>query len=150
MRCLRPGAFARAVQGPGLVWDTTECTMSGARHMVTCSPTGRGRMCRYLHFDLFENDLFLLGTRVFRQRRGVAIGGMLSAQCASLYCMYKEFQWLSAHGGSGAWARIPGLLAQPFRFRDNIVRKSHYLVFLGGLDPGQAPFKTLLLMLRLT
>ena len=30
------------------------------------------------------------------------------------------------------------------------VRKSHCLVFLGGLDPGQAPFKTLLLMLRLT
>ena len=75
----------------------------------------------YLHFDLFENDLFLLGTRVFRQRRGVAIGGVLSAQCASLYCMYNEFQWLSAHGGSGAWARISGLLAVPFRFRDNIV-----------------------------
>ena len=75
----------------------------------------------YLHFDLFQNDLFLLGTRVFRQRRGVAIGGVLSAQCASLYCMYREFQWLRAHGGSRAWARIPGLLAQPFRFRDNIV-----------------------------
>ena len=30
------------------------------------------------------------------------------------------------------------------------VRKSHYHVFLGGLDPGQAPLKTLLLMLRQT
>ena len=30
------------------------------------------------------------------------------------------------------------------------VRKSHCLVFLGGLDPGQAPLKTLLLMLGLT
>ena len=30
------------------------------------------------------------------------------------------------------------------------VRKSHCHVFLGGLDPGQAPLKTLLLMLRLT
>ena len=30
------------------------------------------------------------------------------------------------------------------------VRKSHCLVFLGDLDPGQAPFKTLLLMLKLT
>ena len=30
------------------------------------------------------------------------------------------------------------------------VRKSHCHVFLGGLDPGQAPDKTLLLMLRLT
>ena len=31
-----------------------------------------------------------------------------------------------------------------------LVRKSHYNVFLGGLDPGQAPLKTLLLMLRQT
>ena len=30
------------------------------------------------------------------------------------------------------------------------VRKSHCHVFLGGLDQGQAPPKTLLLMLRLT
>ena len=30
------------------------------------------------------------------------------------------------------------------------VRKSHYHVFLGGLDPDQAPLKTFLLMLRLT
>ena len=30
------------------------------------------------------------------------------------------------------------------------VRKSHCYVFLGGLDPGQAPLKTLLLMPRLT
>ena len=30
------------------------------------------------------------------------------------------------------------------------VRKSHYHVFLGGLDQGQAPLKTLLLMLRQT
>ena len=30
------------------------------------------------------------------------------------------------------------------------VGKSHCHVFLGGLDPGQAPLKTLLLMLRLT
>ena len=30
------------------------------------------------------------------------------------------------------------------------VGKNHCLVFLGGLDPGQAPFKTQLLMLGLT
>ena len=34
--------------------------------------------------------------------------------------------------------------------RGRRVRKSHCLVFLGGLDPGQAPLKTLLLMLRQT
>ena len=32
----------------------------------------------------------------------------------------------------------------------SLVRKSHCHVFLGGLDPGQAPLKTLLLMLRQT
>ena len=42
-------------------------------------------------------------------------------------------------GGPGG--RPPGPLG---------VRKSHCLVLLGGLDPGQAPFKTLLLMLGLT
>ena len=35
-------------------------------------------------------------------------------------------------------------------FSTKRVRKSHCHVFLGGLDPGQAPLKTLLLMLRLT
>ena len=30
------------------------------------------------------------------------------------------------------------------------VRRDHCHVFLGGLDPGQAPLKTLLLLLRLT
>ena len=34
--------------------------------------------------------------------------------------------------------------------RTKEVRKSHCHVFLGGLDPGQTPLKTLLLMLRLT
>ena len=79
---------------------------------------------QYLHFGLFENDLFLLGTRVLRQKRGVAIGGVLSAQCASLYGMYREYWWLKQRGGSRAWVHIPGLLAQPFRFRDNIVAYS--------------------------
>ena len=83
---------------------------------ITVTNLSWAHVSEYLHFDLFQNDLFLLGTRVFRQRRGVAIGGVLSAQCASLYSMYKEFQWLRTHGGSGAWAQIPGLLAQPFRF----------------------------------
>ena len=40
--------------------------------------------------------------------------------------------------------------AQAFGGPERAVRKSHCHVFLGGLDPGQAPLKTLLLMLRLT
>ena len=59
----------------------------------------------------------------------------------------------------GEWMHIPVLSSQitaswrmcpdqtPIAER---VRKSHCHVFLGGLDPGQAPLKTLLLMLRLT
>ena len=47
------------------------------------------QVSQYLHYDLFDNDMFLLGSRVLRQKRGVAIGGVLSAQCASLYCMYQ-------------------------------------------------------------
>ena len=40
--------------------------------------------------------------------------------------------------------------ASNFIWTDVQVRKSHCLVFLGGLDPGQVPFKTLFLMPRLT
>ena len=39
---------------------------------------------------------------------------------------------------------------KPRRGRGGVVEKSHCQVFLGGLDPGQAPFETLLLMLRLS
>ena len=50
-----------------------------------------------LHFVLFDNDLFLLGSRVLQERRGVAIAGVLSAQCVLLYCMYRgtcwDFKW---------------------------------------------------------
>ena len=85
--------------------------------------------------------MFLLGSRVLRQKRGVAIGGVLSAQCASLYCMYQECQSLQARGGSGAWAKIPGLLVQPFRFRDNIVGVRHCKT---SLDTLQRHFERLL------
>ena len=99
------------------------------------------QVSKYLHYDLFDNDMFLLGSRVLRQKRGVAIGGVLSAQCASLYCMYHECQWLQARGGSGAWAKIPGLLVQPFRFRDNIVGVRHCKT---SLDTLQRHFERLL------
>ena len=42
-----------------------------------------------------------------------------------------------------------GIVASPSG-TSAVVRESHYHVFLGGLDPGQAPLKTLLLMLRQT
>ena len=79
--------------GPGRVHD-----VMGKAHGDMFTNVSRAHVSEYLHFYLFQNGLFLLGTRVFRQRRGVAIGGVLSAQCASLYCMHTEFQWLRTHG----------------------------------------------------
>ena len=42
-------------------------------------------ICNYMKFDLFFNDIFVLGGQVMRQKRGVAIGGMCSAQSASIF-----------------------------------------------------------------
>ena len=100
-------------QGPDRVYDVMRKPYGEMFTNLSCQ---WAHMSEYLHFDLFENDLSLLGTTVFRQRRGVAIRGVLSAQCASSYCMFQEFQWLSTHGGSRVWAKIPELLAQPFLF----------------------------------
>ena len=47
-------------------------------------------------------------------------------------------------------ANAPALFQELMNKILSILRKSHSHVFLGGLDPGQAPLKTLLLMLRLT
>ena len=51
-----------------------------------------------------------------------------------------------------AWGAQEGKGEEHRRVWERIeeVRKSHCHVFLGGLDPGQAPLKTLLLMLRQT
>ena len=48
--------------------------------------------------------------------------------------------------------RVRGIspISVGFNPRVTKVRKGHCHVFLGGLDPGQAPLKTLLLMLRVT
>ena len=56
-----------------------------------------------------------------------------------------EVQEISGKAQFKAW-KSPQLILSPLF----LVRKSHCHVFLGGLDPGQAPLKTLLLMLRLT
>ena len=47
----------------------------------------------YLRFELFANDCFVLGSRVMRQLQGVAIGGVLSSQFATMYCMAREHLW---------------------------------------------------------
>ena len=77
-------------------------------------------------YEVRYNDLFVLGTRVLRQKKGLAIGGMISAQRASLYCMYKEHMFYSQ-----PWARACSYMAKffppssvpkfPARFRDNLM-----------------------------
>ena len=67
------------------------------------------------------------------------------------------YQFLSSLGiaatdAATAYTLLVGVYEKAQRDRTGMetVRKSHCLVVLGGLDPGQAPFKTLLLMLGLT
>ena len=52
----------------------------------------------YVHREFHHNDLFVLGTRVLRQKKGVAIGGMISAQLVSMYCMCNRHKHYEAKG----------------------------------------------------
>ena len=49
----------------------------------------------FVRWELFENHLFVVSDRVLSQKRGVAIGGALSAQLPSLYCMIQALQCLA-------------------------------------------------------
>ena len=72
----------------------------------------------YLRFELFAN-CFVLGSRVFRQLLGVAIGVMLSAQLATLYYMDCEHIWAMQHDFRMPWSKTsptPG----PQRFLVNL------------------------------
>ena len=60
----------------------------------------------FAKYEVEKNDLFVVGDRVFRQIRGVAIGGTLSAQLSGLYAIHRDpacalqgiaARWLSAH-----------------------------------------------------
>jgi hypothetical protein len=81
---------------------------------------------RFVDYDLYHNDAFQVGNRIYRQKRGIAIGGVISAQLAELYCILCEYKWLkqphqeqlktlSKHNLTHA---IP---TPPYRFRDNVV-----------------------------
>ena len=79
----------------------------------------------YMNFDVYHNDIFVIGSRVAKQKRGVAIGGLCSAQAAQLFCMMRE---LSFNTSSGSPAhklsrRLPkhALPIPPYRYMDNIV-----------------------------
>ena len=79
----------------------------------------------FLRFELFQNTVFIVGSRVYRQVRGVAIGGTASAQNASLYCMWREHQALKRpkRYRKRVCKHVPEHMMplHPYRYRDNIV-----------------------------
>ena len=80
----------------------------------------------YVEWDLHHNSLFVMGNRVWDQIRGVAIGGPLSAQLASMFCMVREAKFYE-RGEEAVRKSVRRFLphkslpVRPFRFRDNIV-----------------------------
>ena len=58
----------------------------------------------YIRFELFANDVFVLGTRIMQQLLGVAIGGVLSSPFATIYCMAREHLWAKAHNFKFPWS----------------------------------------------
>ena len=78
----------------------------------------------FCHFDVLHNDLFTVGSAVFRQKRGVAIGGTGSAQMAIANLFMCELR------GYPAYTPVPtdsyhmhpaDLPVHPFRYVDNLV-----------------------------
>ena len=76
---------------------------------------------RYILFDVQHNDMFTVGGKIFRQKRGLAIWGLCSAQLAELYCIWCECHAYRAGSHNHLWRRLFALPLCPYRFRDNIV-----------------------------
>ena len=79
---------------------------------------------KFVKFDLEANDLFLLGSTLMRQLRGVAIGGTCSAPLACGFCIQREhlyYQTVRPYALHHRTQLHPlHLPAQPIRFRDNL------------------------------
>ena len=107
---------------------------------------------RYIMFDVHKNDIFTIGGKIFRQKRGVAIGGLCSAQLAELYCMWCECLAHRAGSHSHLWKRLPVFAVPlcPYRSGDNIVglvrngvqltRIQAILESMYHLEPGLVPY----------
>ena len=93
-------------------------------------------MLNFVTFDTMHNDVFTVGGRVLRQKRGVAIGGTCSAQMAITTL------WSSEHTGypavttqcTDAEGQHPGVLpVHPFRYVDNLVGVKYVSTPLSGI-----------------
>ena len=77
----------------------------------------------FLRFDIFHNDIFVIGNAIYEQIKGIAIGGTISASCANAFCLMREHHFYShvlPFAPEGPQAIHPcELPGQPARFRDN-------------------------------
>ena len=100
--------------------DRLGCGYVTEFHHVTMSD-----VMAYMNFDVYHNDIFLIGSRVAKQKRGVAIGGLCSPQAAQLYCMMREvpFHQTSGTPTHTMWSRLPphALPISSYRYMDNLV-----------------------------
>lgn len=92
-----------------------------------------------VHWELFHNNLFTLGSQVIKQCQGVPIGGPLSAQLASIYCLACETHKQSV-------CPLKGIFGPMARFRDNI-----FICCLQDLSPKEiVPLFQTMYQLQLT
>ena len=77
----------------------------------------------FVYYDIYCNDLFVYLNVVYRQVRGIAIGGTGSSQYACIDCMLSEYRYLETlppYALQGPALLHPCVLpVRPGRFRDN-------------------------------
>lgn len=94
------------------------------KHHKQLDALGKRDACQYINFtwnnivdmvrwELFKNNLFRINSTVLKQKQGVPIGGPMSAQLASLYCIACEL-----HKTFNSPLRC--IFGPVSRFRDNI------------------------------
>ena len=74
--------------------------------------------------NILHNDIFTLGGRVLRQKRGVAIGGTCGAQLAitTLWASHNRgYPALPPQRTNAASQHLGSLTVHPFRYVDNLV-----------------------------
>ena len=80
---------------------------------------------KYVEFDIFTNDFFVVGSAVLRQLRGVAIGSVCAAQLADIYCLWRGLQFLQRckHTLNRIFHTLPprSIPIHPYRYMDNLV-----------------------------
>ena len=81
------------------------------------------QVLNFVYFDIYCNDLFIYLNVVYKQIRGIAIGGTCLSQFACADCMISEYKYLETvppFALQGPMLLHPCILpVRPGRFRDN-------------------------------